>query len=119
MARERLSQRGCQNPQRVIRDACRLADSGIENKHIQSIAHDGAHLFGEQRSAVRSSQIRRDRVCASAFRLDLGDERFRFLRGAAIVNQDVCPGPSKQVPLPSRDQCRVTPRLPVLFCFEA
>jgi len=23
------------------------------------------------------------------------------------------------VPLPSRDQCRVTPRLPVLFCFEA
>src|ERR1700722_4860928 len=71
---------------RVLRDACRLADSGIENEHIQSIAHDGAHLFGEQRSAVRSSHIRRDRLCASAFRLDLGDESFRFLRGAAIVN---------------------------------
>jgi hypothetical protein len=25
---------------RVIRDACRLADSGIEHKHIQSIADD-------------------------------------------------------------------------------
>jgi hypothetical protein len=81
---------------RVIRDACRLADSGVEHKHIQSIADDGAHLFGEQRSAVRSSQIRRDCICASAFRLDLGDERFRFLRGAAIVNQDVRPGLSKR-----------------------
>jgi NAD(P)-dependent dehydrogenase (short-subunit alcohol dehydrogenase family) len=42
---------------------------------FQSIADDGAHLFGEQRSAVSSSEIRRDCVCASAFRLDLGDGR--------------------------------------------
>ena len=42
----------------VIRDACRLADSGVEHEHIQSIADDGTHLFGEQRRAVRSSQVR-------------------------------------------------------------
>ena len=32
----------------------------------------------------------------SAFGLDLGDQRLRFLSGAVIVNQDVCPGFGKR-----------------------
>jgi hypothetical protein len=39
---------------RVLRNACRLANSGVEYKHIQSIADDGVDLLGKQRSAVRS-----------------------------------------------------------------
>jgi hypothetical protein len=41
----------------LIREPSRLAGSGVEHEHIQSIADDGAHLFREQRSTLRSSQV--------------------------------------------------------------
>ena len=41
----------------MIRDACQLANSGVEHEHIQSIADDGAHLLGRERRTLRSSQV--------------------------------------------------------------
>src|ERR1700730_6586991 len=38
----------------------------------------------------------REFICASAVRLDLGDERFRLLRGSAVVNQHMCTRVSKR-----------------------
>jgi single-strand DNA-binding protein len=76
----------------VIHNMCRLADSGVEHQHIQPIADNGAHLFGEQRCAVRSAEVRRDSICAPTLRFNRGDKRFRSQRRAAIVNQNVRPG---------------------------
>ena len=79
-----------------------LADPRVAHKHVQSLAADRANLFCQRYCTIRSCQVRSDRLRPPAFCTDAVDQRFRLLRGAAIMEEDMRPGRRK------RRCCRAT-----------
>src|ERR1700691_2129761 len=79
----------------MVSDCGRLGNSGVGPQPLECLAHDRSNFLSQQCCALWSSQVCPDRICAPTFCTDVVDQRFCFLCGAAIMNQDVRPGLGK------------------------
>ena len=93
---------------RGLLDRCRFRDAGIGNENVEAIADDAAHLSGEIMRTIRSSEIGRNGVGATACAQYLGDYGISLLGAASVVNKDLCPGGGKRKRAGAADPARRT-----------